>query len=710
MSSVERDPAGLLDRVPELGRLAEAHPALRKAIEHGRAHAAYRALFWVKLLGRAGEDAELIAQLLSTRRLFLQPLNGAPAMMTFNGFGARPYGNSEYDAQDGSHIITLYFVAIFVPVYPFSAYLVRPSGKGWTFFGKVPLSSAGYLWQRGLALLGLIAVLVGGFNALGAMRYNTVQIANALPIPVQVRVGSASAVTVLPLQVEKVRSKVGMQDIVVQHDGRMIERGQLEVKRGYDVNAWNVLGAGALYREDVRYTAKGSAPPSEMNNEPELFCGERSVLKDGIDYPFSTPPPNIDMAENEQVTHRSHFALAEFQPLFCVVKLEKSGKLSEAQTLAQHIVEATDYDFQIVDRLVDLFVARDDRKPALDLADAARKHHDDLIEYHRLYQGQAISSGQRTALVQEYRERARLQPASADAAYLLGRVLVGPEADHYVAESALRFPRHAYLLRSAAYRALGRGDFAEVERDVDALRAVDVAIWQDAVELELQALAGSGKIDKARELIGDCLKSPKLSPGNRFEAVVNAEFISHLQPKTSAEPVLQALTGDTEAETKELRLAARVNGCEAVTAPELETIEEKDLKSRLQLEFTLRSNPDAALSQVAAGTDASPGVTGVAWALLLTEAARLDEHHAALPRLVRWSPLGKAGALALVDYVRHGSVSEELDDVPPALLAAADFARSRSASGSEKQTLLARIAREDPLRGLVSVAMSQWTQ
>src|SRR4051794_33371998 len=213
MSKVERDPAGLLERVPELALLAEVHPRLRRAIEHGKPHAAYRALFWIKLLGKDKQSAPLVEQLLATRRLFIQPLNGAPSMMTYNGIGARPYGSAEPDPNDGSHIITLYLVVLFVPVYPFSAYLVRPvSSGGWTLFGKVPLSSVGYLWQRATALLGLVAVLFGAFNALGAMRYNTVQVVNALPAPVTVRIGREAPLHVVTNGVQTVRTKVGVQD------------------------------------------------------------------------------------------------------------------------------------------------------------------------------------------------------------------------------------------------------------------------------------------------------------------------------------------------------------------------------------------------------------------------------------------------------------------------------------------------------------------
>src|SRR6187402_1857937 len=124
MNTVERDPAGLLERVPELARLAASHPTLLRAIERGRPHAVYRALFWIRLLGRAGTDAALIGELLSSRRLFIQPLGSAPTMLTYNGFGSSAYGRAEADLADGSYILTVYLVAIFVPIYPFASYLV----------------------------------------------------------------------------------------------------------------------------------------------------------------------------------------------------------------------------------------------------------------------------------------------------------------------------------------------------------------------------------------------------------------------------------------------------------------------------------------------------------------------------------------------------------------------------------------------------------
>ena len=713
MSAVERDPAGLLERVPELARLAEAHADLRQAIEQGRPHAVYRALLWLRLRGKAGPDAALVRELLATRRLFIQPLNGAPSMVTYNGIGARVYGQAEPDASDGSHITTLYLVLVFVPVYPFSAYLVRSATpRGWTFFGKVPLSIECYLWQRAVALAGVVAVLIGAYNAFGSMRYNTVQIVNALPQAVEARVGSSPPLMVGARHMEAVRARIGVQNIVIKLNGRVIENGQVEVKRGYDIDVWNVLGAGPLYWEDVVYSAKGSSASTPAAEEPTLICGERTFLEKRVDYPFTTPPSTISMSETQPVTHRTRFALAELPPLYCVYKLSAAGKTAEAKALALSIADATNYDLEIVESLVAFFDAQHDSKQALDLADIGRKRDDSRIEYQRLYQAEACHAGLRAQVAQEFRERARAHPDSADDAYLLGRMLAGVEADQFVTETQARFPRHPYLLRSAAYRALWRGEYAEVERLVDELRPVDLKIWQEALDLELRALAGSGKVDKARSLAKDGLNSAHLERSSHFELVVDAQLLANFEPKANAGPALEGLLGDGDSETKDIRVAARVNAGATVSLAELESVQNKSLRSGLDLELKVRDNPDAALAQVLSSKEAPQGLSSTSWALLLCEAARRDAHHPALERLADWSQYGRAGTAALVAYVEHGTASDDLEDLEPEALAAADYVRSRAESpgSKERDALRSRAKREDALHGLISLAMTDWPE
>jgi hypothetical protein len=710
VGTIERDPAGLLARVPELARLAQLHPSLARAIERGKPHAVYRALFWLKLLGKTERETELVTQLLATRRLFLQPLNGAPTMMTYNGVGARPYGESEVDRGDGTFIMTLYLVVVFVPLYPFSSYLVRgaDSGSGWTFFGKVPLSPVHYFWQRALALAGVVAVAFGIFNAVGAARYNMVQVVNALHAPVDVQVG-AGRVTVGPGSIAKLRSRIGVQDVVVRLGGQEIERGKLEVKRGFDVNAWNVLGTAALYRQDVTYTASGVTPPAPSTDGPDFWCGEQQVLEEDVDFAFSEPPQSIQMGKSETTSHRSYVDLAKVPAIFCVFELHKRNESAKAKLLGQKLAQVSNYELEIVARLASWLNAEGDDQAALTLVETGRRAHDAELEYHRLYQGIALSAAQRARMIEEYRARAKVQPDSADSAYLLGRVLTGTEADQFVSEARRRFPQHAPLLRSQAFRALLHDDYAAVELAVEALRSVAPKVWQETVSLELRALAASGKVAEARKLVSDCLTSEGLDDENRFEYAVAARQLSRLEPPIDAPDLAAVLHGSDEKETATLRLTARVLAGDTVDAEELRRIDDERARGRLELELLVHSDPKAALSRVVNGAETSPGLEPASWALLLCEAARLDEQ-AALRRLLRWTPIGRAGAEALVAYVRTGTTSPELEDVGWETRAAADYARSRSlpVNSPETEALRGRAARQDALHGVVTLAMNAW--
>src|SRR5947209_14074098 len=63
-----------------------------------------------------------------------------PGLGTLNGVGAGLYG-SRNAAPDGTYVATHCFCILFIPLIPFSSYLVRREGRGWRFYGKVPLSN-----------------------------------------------------------------------------------------------------------------------------------------------------------------------------------------------------------------------------------------------------------------------------------------------------------------------------------------------------------------------------------------------------------------------------------------------------------------------------------------------------------------------------------------------------------------------------------------
>jgi hypothetical protein len=164
-----RDPVGLLARSPELAALSERSPSLRVAIERGRPHDAYRALFWAHKRGKLGDLASVGEALLQHRRIFFKPLAGSPVMFTYNGIGTSLYGREDLDSRDSTYVATLFAVFVYVPIFPLGSYLVRDAASGrrraWNFMAKVPLGAATYFWQRGVAVAMLLLIAFGAAHA-----------------------------------------------------------------------------------------------------------------------------------------------------------------------------------------------------------------------------------------------------------------------------------------------------------------------------------------------------------------------------------------------------------------------------------------------------------------------------------------------------------------------------------------------------------------
>ena len=127
---------------------------------------------WLSRLGRVGESDKAMKRLKSAskdavlRELadgFLdrpKPLTGAPALFRLNGCGVGLYGSRDR-RPDGTHIATYCVSALWIPVFPLTAYRVREEGGGrFTFFSKQRLSP--FASGVRLAIPALVALLVIG--------------------------------------------------------------------------------------------------------------------------------------------------------------------------------------------------------------------------------------------------------------------------------------------------------------------------------------------------------------------------------------------------------------------------------------------------------------------------------------------------------------------------------------------------------------------
>src|SRR5436190_24254648 len=95
----------------------------------------------------------------------MKPVSSPPTLYTINGVGLMIYGSRDYDSGTNTHVVTLFFTFLFVPLWAISAYRVmNAENGGWYFFGKVPLSNV----TRGWNILVMLGILAGG----GAIWYN----------------------------------------------------------------------------------------------------------------------------------------------------------------------------------------------------------------------------------------------------------------------------------------------------------------------------------------------------------------------------------------------------------------------------------------------------------------------------------------------------------------------------------------------------------
>jgi hypothetical protein len=113
------------------------------------------------LAARIGSAREKLAEGQAASQVFKgsKPA-GSPTLFTFNGIGARFYGNSEWDAGTASYMTTHYFVLLFIPLFPLGRYRVRSSDdKSYQILARYPLKRANW-WHSAISTAVIVAFLI----------------------------------------------------------------------------------------------------------------------------------------------------------------------------------------------------------------------------------------------------------------------------------------------------------------------------------------------------------------------------------------------------------------------------------------------------------------------------------------------------------------------------------------------------------------------
>lgn len=232
--------------------------------EQGEAGAARKALLQSAKTEQNRVRKELQVHHANDYRLWLEPIASAPSMTTFNGIGTSLYGRYQAEA-DGTYIATLWFVLVFIPIWPFASYLVaKAESGGWHFIAKSPLASAAATMRK--AVIGGLAAIVA-LAALGvywAGTHASIISYNGFDQPVEVQVGETT-------QTVPARGYLEFDHITAEENTSFNARypGQDEpfesfeidlTGHAHDVIVYNVAGRALLSVNYIRY---GPGEPPE---------------------------------------------------------------------------------------------------------------------------------------------------------------------------------------------------------------------------------------------------------------------------------------------------------------------------------------------------------------------------------------------------------------------------------------------------------------
>lgn len=493
MNAEEQDDLTLLERVIADSGDPELIPSsVLTAYRAGRVKAARALLFKHNKTERNPARKARQEEILRALRYWVRPAN-APTMYTLNGVGTMLYGNYQ-PGEDGLHVATLWFTLVFIPFFPISGYLVAKAEEGgYYFFGKTPLPPFARVWRSLWATGALLLVIMSLYGAFMATTHTDVIAWNGFDVPIEVHVGDEQG-TIAPHDDMTFRDvPAEAVNIGATANGITIEELEYDFAgTSGDTVLWNVGSRGVHEKLWVRY-GPGDPP------DGELISGGPVIVLDDIDYPFREAPDQKSVQEGSYIDNSMLSSLDVDMPSINLMMLligEERPDDALAMMSSEFLVNDESHEYAwFVSRMAladDPDAAKAWLRPILD----ARS---DSIELHRTWQ-ELHSPAEQAALLEEYRARVAAAPDSADAHYLLARLLDARDDETIaVLDKAIAAdPTHSRSWGSLGWNKGIRGDYAgalaaynkQVEVDPDAYEAAQPEI------LRLVSLTGGSLQDQ----------------------------------------------------------------------------------------------------------------------------------------------------------------------------------------------------------------------
>ena len=692
------DPAGLLQRMPELERIAIEDGPVRAGLASGDPFKLYRALRWGSWTGRLKAHQELVTELLNNRRLFARPIKTSPGLGTLNSLGVSFVGEDEVH-PDGTYITGHYLVIFFkLPLLPLGAYLVAPgpNTNSYRIFARVPLGSFTWAWSRAAALATAFLVASAAWGAFQNSRFATVHVANGFKKPLAVEIAGIKA-TVAPNTTQTLTVPVGEQPARAQLDGAVVDEGPINVLSGQDAFVWNVGGVSPLYKIDIDYYAVEPAWPTTPRFT--FFCGHRVIAERNVDFVFRQPDKTVSMSKGTNVVTRVMITAdwkAPDEPGRnpCLSLLYLRGDPKGLQQVSDSLAAADelapgDESLPIVTALL---AGADDG--VWDRAKTLHARRPDDVESERTVIWAAEETGHLDELVAELKARQEKDPDDADAAYLALRADPHPPSLSEVEALLLKFPEHEGLLHAAQMVAVREGQWARsLAVWKQRLRADPSSACEDA-ELATRAGVAVHREDEVLQQLEDCQP-----PGGeiRFETVLAATRLAMARQK-DPEPWVARL--DSEPARQRLRLLAGLP---------VKDIAHTRLEPIARFLTAVHKSGDAVFAELPnlPGEELQTMDSELA-ALVWAEAVRRGNSAAAT--LARRTRLTAPERKALAGFVTGADKELEAKRFQPLVRAIAYLTRSRAdgVAPAEKERLQKLVRQEAGLSGFVLSSLDHW--
>ncbi len=463
---------------PEVHRLYEAGSA-RKAQAALRSHVSKEANS-----GRKRRQQ----QYLDDPYLWLEPLKKAPSLHTVNGIGTMLYGHYK-PSPEGLYVATLWFVLVFIPVFPISAYVVRKaSGNSWNFYAKAPLPPFARLWRLGF---GAVTVLIAGAIAASVMwdrAHTELWVYNGFETPVDVQVEEDSY-TVRPHGLVRAGEyAIGSVHVVATPEGWAVPIEELDLDLGLTSDTWlyNVAGRASLVRGWIVY-GPGDPP------EDQLLGTDRLVDVGDVDYLFRDPPESKQVREGSKITDQVVYNAEDEVPLtIAVLYTQNTVDTADAWTMlgAELAVDPGDQEAMALA----LAFLEPGAEALLEVGELARTARPDDVEAHRLYQNvlgpdrSLEARASYAALADEHAGQPMYQ-------YLAGRLQPdgSPDAAAYFDKALELDEGYAYAHLAQGYNRATQGDLPGAMASYDRYAASGNVAFAQSLRPRVRLLQARGE-------------------------------------------------------------------------------------------------------------------------------------------------------------------------------------------------------------------------